>query len=132
MKFLTYLLVFLILISSTSICYATGISGGNLNAKVRFEPNMQYGFNYILKAGIHDNDYKLHTKGALGKYVTFENTIYENIPANSKAGISGIINLPSELTPGTHNIQICIVEECPGNAAVCGRTGVCAAINFIE
>lgn len=122
-------IIFCILLSA-EIALATGITATNLNAKIRFEPNMQYGFSYTLVAEDYDNSYTLEARGDLSEYVKFENRRLENIPANSRVPFTGIVNLPEAIRPGWHRLEICVTEDCRGGAMMCGRTGVCGLINF--
>jgi hypothetical protein len=77
-------------------------------------------------------NYVVSADKSLAQYVTFETVNFENVPPRSLVPINGKIIFPESLNPpGGWDLYICVTEDCPAGAQICGRGSACAALNFM-
>ncbi|MBW2965220.1 hypothetical protein KY363_07220 [Candidatus Woesearchaeota archaeon] len=101
-----------------------------LDPETIFVPGGEYSFSFtgIANKQIDGLDHSAFTQGDLSDYATIEQTAFKSLPKGSTVPIQGTIHFPDSLTPGTHYLRICFMEECPGKGTVCGRTAACAKV----
>jgi hypothetical protein len=124
----TILLLFLLLFPV--FVHGVGISGFDLDIETIFVPNSQFRFDFIgiCNTDTDDIDYSVYAKADLTEYVVFDQTLFPKRSRGCYIPIGGYINFPDSLPPRQHRMKVCFLESCPGQGAMCGRTGACAVV----